>query len=113
MSSGGSGVDNWWHRDDENAVSDRKKKRKRKSKSSVDWWLDGLSGEFHYGRRNNQDWASGEIHKSSGVSSTPSMRGTVSYIAPEYEGGGKLSEKGDVYSYGALFLVLISGHQPL
>ncbi|KAF6160270.1 hypothetical protein GIB67_019039 [Kingdonia uniflora] len=110
-SSGGSGVDNWWQRDDENAVSDRKKKRK--SKSSVDWWLDGLSGEFRSGRRNSQDWASGEIHKSGGVSSTPSMRGTVCYIAPEYGGGGQLSEKCDVYSYGVLLLVLISGRRPL
>ncbi|KAF6135493.1 hypothetical protein GIB67_015346 [Kingdonia uniflora] len=63
--------------------SDRKKKRK--SKSSVDWWLDGLSGEFRSGRRNNQDWASEEIHKSGGVSSTPIV----------------------------LLLVLISGRRPL
>ncbi|KAF6134751.1 hypothetical protein GIB67_002152 [Kingdonia uniflora] len=92
-------------------VSDRKKKRK--SNGSVDWWLDGLSGEFCSGRRNNQDWASGEIHKSGGASNTASMRGTVCYIAPEYGGGGQLSENYDVYSYGVLLLVLISGRRPL
>ncbi|KAK2650497.1 hypothetical protein Ddye_017986 [Dipteronia dyeriana] len=41
------------------------------------------------------------------------MRGTVCYIAPEYGGGGLLSEKCDVYSFGVLILVLISGRRPL
>ncbi|KAL5727811.1 hypothetical protein ACHQM5_000960 [Ranunculus cassubicifolius] len=108
--------DAWWQRDDD-SIPDQKKKKKRSksrsSKSSVDWWLDGLSGEFRIGRRNSRDWASGEIPKSGGISSTPSMRGTVCYVAPEYGGGGQLSEKCDVYSYGVLILVLISGRRPL
>jgi len=41
------------------------------------------------------------------------MRGTVCYIAPEYGGGGNLSEKCDVYSFGVLLLVLVSGRRPL
>ncbi|ONK72699.1 uncharacterized protein A4U43_C04F22200 [Asparagus officinalis] len=47
------------------------------------------------------------------ISSTPSMRGTVCYVAPEYGGGGPLSEKCDIYSFGVLLLVLISGRRPL
>ncbi|KAH8488510.1 hypothetical protein H0E87_024252 [Populus deltoides] len=109
LSSSNSG-DLWWQKDDD-LVQERK--RKRKSKGSIDWWLDGFSGEFRNGRRNSQDWASGEIPKSGGISSTPSMRGTVCYIAPEYGGGGLLSEKCDVYSFGVLLLVVVSGRRPL
>ncbi|KAK4266717.1 hypothetical protein QN277_023603 [Acacia crassicarpa] len=106
----------WWQKDDEVVSEKKKKKKKRKSKSSrgsIDWWLDGLSGELRNGRRNSQDWVSGDIPKSGGISSTPSMRGTVCYIAPEYGGGGQLSEKCDVYSFGVLLLVLIAGRRPL
>ncbi|XP_047314954.1 receptor-like serine/threonine-protein kinase At2g45590 [Impatiens glandulifera] len=102
----GGGGDAWWQREEE-TTPDRKK-RKNRSKGSIDWWLDGLSD-----RRNSQEWASGEIPKSGGISSTPSMRGTVCYIAPEYGGGGHLSERGDIYSFGVLLLVLISGRRPL
>ncbi|KAK6918463.1 Protein kinase domain [Dillenia turbinata] len=110
-SSNGDG--NWWNGDNDLTTPERKKRKSRGSRSSIDWWLDGLSGELRSGRRNSQDWASGDIPKSGGVSSTPSMRGTVCYIAPEYGGGGQLSEKCDVYSYGVLVLVLISGRRPL
>ncbi|XP_022759522.1 receptor-like serine/threonine-protein kinase At2g45590 [Durio zibethinus] len=99
----------WWQRDEE--MIERKKKKS--SRGSIDWWLEGFSGEFKIGRRNSQDWASGDIPKSGGISSTPSMRGTVCYIAPEYGGGGLLSEKCDVYSFGVLVLVIISGRRPL
>eukprot|EP01018_Ginkgo_biloba_P024811 Gb_03830 [translate_table: standard] len=47
------------------------------------------------------------------LSSTTSMRGTVCYIPPEYGGCGFLSEKGDIYSFGVLMLVIISGRRPL
>lgn len=110
----------WWQRDEDFIAPERKKKRRRKSRSSlgsIDWWLDGLSGELRSCRRNSlDDWgANGEIHipKSGGISSTPSMRGTVCYIAPEYGGGGQLSEKCDVYSFGVLVLVIIAGRRPL
>uniref|UniRef100_A0A0D9XIB9 Protein kinase domain-containing protein n=1 Tax=Leersia perrieri TaxID=77586 RepID=A0A0D9XIB9_9ORYZ len=75
--------------------------------SSINWWVNGA--------RSNRDWTSGEfVPKSSGaVSSTPSMRGTVCYVAPEYGGGGPLSERCDIYSFGVLLLVLISGRRPL
>ncbi|KAL2337420.1 hypothetical protein Fmac_011866 [Flemingia macrophylla] len=105
----------WWQREEDGV--EQKQKRKRKSKGSIDWWLDGFSGESEIrnngGRRNSQDWVSGDVPKSGGISSTPSMRGTVCYIAPEYGGGGQLSEKCDVYSFGVLLLVLVAGRRPL
>lgn len=115
---GGNGGESWWQKDEDVSGSAVEKKKKRKSKSSrgsIDWWLDGLSGELrNNGRRNSQDWGNnGDIPKSGGISSTPSMRGTVCYIAPEYGGGGQLSEKCDVYSFGVLLLVLVAGRRPL
>uniref|UniRef100_A0A5B6ZCS5 non-specific serine/threonine protein kinase n=1 Tax=Davidia involucrata TaxID=16924 RepID=A0A5B6ZCS5_DAVIN len=107
---------NWWPKDEDLYVDRKKKKRSRSrsSRGSVDWWLDGLSGELWRARHNSHDFASGEIPKSGGISSTPSMRGTVCYIAPEYGGGGgDVSEKCDVYSFGVLFLVVIAGRRPL
>ena len=110
----------WWQEDADCALpSERRKKSwSRSSRASMDWWMDGLNGEAKRtmtGRRRSQDWANGsEIPKSGGaISSTPSMRGTVCYVAPEYGGGGPLSEKCDIYSFGVLLLVLISGRRPL
>lgn len=110
--SSGCGGELWWQKDEE-FVPEKKKRKSRGSRGSIDWWLDGFSVEFRNGRRNSQDFASGDIPKSGGISSTPSMRGTVCYIAPEYGGGGQLSEKCDVYSFGVLLLVLVSGRRPL
>ncbi|GAB2217263.1 hypothetical protein Drorol1_Dr00000435 [Drosera rotundifolia] len=108
-SSGGS--DLWWQRGEDFTPERKKKRRARSSLGSIDWWLDGLSGELRGGRRNSQDCC--DIPKSGGISSTPSMRGTVCYIAPEYGSGGQLSEKCDVYSFGVLILVVLSGRRPL
>ncbi|KAL0304182.1 UNVERIFIED_CONTAM: Receptor-like serine/threonine-protein kinase [Sesamum radiatum] len=108
--------ESFWPRDDE-LYADRKKKRSRSrsrgSRGSMDWWLDGFSGELWKARKNSYDSVSGEIPRSGGISSTPSMRGTVCYIAPEYGGGGDVSEKCDVYSFGVLLLVLVAGRRPL
>ncbi|CAA3010753.1 receptor-like serine threonine- kinase At4g25390 [Olea europaea subsp. europaea] len=103
---------NWEPRDNQ-MYADRKKKYRSRSRGSVDWWLDGFSGELWRVWRNSYDSISGEIPKSGGISSTPSMRGTVCYVAPEYGGGVDISEKCDVYSYGVLLLVLIAGRRPL
>lgn len=100
----------WWQKDDNDGVPERKRRRSRGSRSSIDRWIDGFSGEFRIGRRNSQDF---DIPKSGGISSTPSMRGTVCYIAPEYGGGAQVSDKCDVYSFGVLLLVTISGRRPL
>lgn len=99
----------WWQRDEEGAPE----RKRRGSRSSIDRWLDGFSGEFRVGRRNSQDFGNGDIPKSGGISSTPSMRGTVCYIAPEYGGGAEVSDKCDVYSFGVLLLVMVSGRRPL
>ncbi|KAJ9171298.1 hypothetical protein P3X46_014686 [Hevea brasiliensis] len=72
----------------------------KKCGSRRDWWW-------------KQDNGGGSDSENGGVSSTPSMRGTVCYIAPEYGGGGLLSEKCDVYSFGVLLLVVVSGRRPL
>ncbi|XP_027366615.1 receptor-like serine/threonine-protein kinase At4g25390 [Abrus precatorius] len=107
--------DDWWETDDGfnkdvNVTNKGKKKRIRKSSGSVDSWF---SGELRRARWNSYDSNSGEIGKSGGVSSTQSMRGTVFYVAPEYGYDGDVSEKCDVYSFGVLLLVIVSGRRPL
>ncbi|KAJ8497285.1 hypothetical protein OPV22_007837 [Ensete ventricosum] len=47
------------------------------------------------------------------LSSTTSMRGTVCYVAPECHGCDQLMEKADMYSFGVLILVIVSGRRPL
>ncbi|KAE8767449.1 putative receptor-like protein kinase [Hordeum vulgare] len=68
-------------------------------------------------RRRGQSAGSGDMHHSGDLfsrelSTTTSMRGTVCYVAPE-GGGGDLLEKADVYSFGVLVLVILSGRRPL
>ncbi|KAJ6978094.1 receptor-like serine/threonine-protein kinase [Populus alba x Populus x berolinensis] len=105
-----NGGEDWWPRDEELYVERKKKRSKsRGSIGSIEWF----SGELFRGNRNSHDSLSGEIPESGGISSTPSMRGNVCYAAPEYGGGGNLSEKSDVYSFGVLLLVLIAGRRPL
>lgn len=112
----------WWERDIDDNLDEKgqyskwnlvKSWSRRSSNStsngnaSINWWVNGA--------QSSRDWASGDLVPKSGgtMSSTPSMRGTVCYVAPEYGGGGPLSEKCDIYSYGVLLLVLISGRRPL
>ncbi|KAI9076701.1 hypothetical protein K1719_041341 [Acacia pycnantha] len=113
--NGINGDNDWWVREAEDLYGERKKAKTRKnSRGNIDSWLDGFSGELFRARRNSHDSAaSWEIPKSGGVSSTPSMRGTVCYVAPEYGFGEDLSEKCDVYSFGVLLLVIVSGRRPL
>lgn len=61
--------------------------------------------------RREEFWSGDSAYR--GISSTPSMRGTICYVAPESGGAGSTSEKADVYSFGVLLLVLISGRRPL
>lgn len=111
----------WWERDIDDDLDGKGRSKwsmvkswGRRSNSSsgngngsINWWVNGA--------RSSRDRASGEFVPKSGgaVSSTPSMRGTVCYVAPEYGGGGPLSERCDIYSYGVLLLVLVSGRRPL
>lgn len=111
--------ENWWRRDEELYTEKKKKKSRsrsrdsRGSRGSMDKWLDGLSGDLWRARKTSHDSVSGDITRSGCISSTPSMRGTVCYIAPEYGGGSDVSEKCDVYSFGVLLLVVIAGRRPL
>ncbi|KAF5739023.1 kinase family protein [Tripterygium wilfordii] len=78
------------------------------------------NGEFSFRRgwrRKNalstgSDMCSGDLF-SRELSSTTSMRGTLCYVAPEYGGCGFLIEKADIYSFGVLILVIVSGRRPL
>lgn len=116
---GGKHGDNWWkwerdHVHDHDDGSDVKKmsykNRSRKERGSGDSWL---SGELRRVSWNSYDSCnSGEIHKSGEISSTPSMRGTIFYVAPE-NGYSDVTEKSDVYSFGVLLLVIVSGRRPL
>ncbi|KAG0496859.1 hypothetical protein HPP92_001550 [Vanilla planifolia] len=75
----------------------RRKMKKSHSSDNHNQWLNGR-------RRRIRDCA---------LSSTPSTRGTVCYSAPEFGGGRPPSEKFDIYSFGVLLLVIVSGRRPL
>ncbi|KAK7343638.1 hypothetical protein VNO77_12541 [Canavalia gladiata] len=107
--------DGWWEAEDGvyrdvNVIKKSSKNRSRNSRGSVDSLF---SGELRRARWNSYDSGSGEVAKSDGVSTSPSMRGTVFYVAPEYGYNGNVSEKCDVYSFGVLLLVILSGRRPL
>lgn len=104
--------ENMWPKNVDDSYVKRKTTRS-KSKGSVDWYSDGQNSELGRGRPSSHGSANGDIPRSCGISSTPSMRGTLCYIAPEYCSGSTPSQMSDVYSFGVVLLVLISGRRPL
>lgn len=68
----------------------------------------------HGGEKRGRGESATETVASDDLSSTTtSMRGTVCYVAPEFGGVGALSEASDIYSFGVLLLVIISGRRPI
>lgn len=109
-----------WVRGDHSGDLSRSRHRERRlrpaSLANEMWSGDLLNRQFS-GDLFNRQW-SGDLPKSGelvsrDVSSTTSMRGTVCYVPPEYGGSGILSEKGDIYSFGVLMLVILSGRRPI
>lgn len=107
---------------------DRTRSSRRHKKDDYTKWIRDFSQEFsaELGHSKNLEsrresrksrsrreefWSGDSAYR--GISSTPSMRGTICYVAPESGGAGSTSEKADVYSFGVLLLVLISGRRPL
>lgn len=106
---------------------DRSRSSQRHKKDDYTKWIRDFSREFsaelghsknldsrresRKSRSRREEFWSGDSYR--GISSTPSMRGTICYVAPESGGAGSNSEKSDVYSFGVLLLVLISGRRPL
>ncbi|GKC84668.1 putative receptor-like protein kinase [Tanacetum coccineum] len=113
-------MEEWWKDEqlDELETNKVKKKTKRRFKLSIfkrtrkqkarghENGLD-TANEFSFKKQENGDVFSREL------SSTTSMRGTLCYVAPEYGGCGYLMEKADIYSFGVLILVIVSGRRPL
>ncbi|XP_071686250.1 putative receptor-like protein kinase At1g80870 [Rutidosis leptorrhynchoides] len=67
---------------------------------------------FRKNSKENVEMNGGDVF-SRELSSTTSMRGTLCYVAPEYGACGYLMEKADIYSFGVLILVIVSGRRPL
>ncbi|XVF83059.1 hypothetical protein PTKIN_Ptkin16aG0102000 [Pterospermum kingtungense] len=44
--------------------------------------------------------------------STSMLKGTISYVAPEYGMDETVSQEGDIYSYGIFLLEMITGKRP-
>uniref|UniRef100_A0A7N0T4B0 Protein kinase domain-containing protein n=1 Tax=Kalanchoe fedtschenkoi TaxID=63787 RepID=A0A7N0T4B0_KALFE len=113
VSTDGLNVEEFWPQSDSERVSTAR--RIKRNLTNIDRCYHQLNFDILKQRRSRTsvDWVYADTPKSQFVTSTPSMKGTVCYTAPELSCAGQLSEKCDVYSFGVLLLVLISGRRPL
>lgn len=129
----------WWKEEEMDEVRKKRKRLKRlkvphfglgkcfvittrrKSRRGEDQNPNDQNTEFSFKKgwrkkkkRNSPSMGSEDLF-SRELSSTTSMRGTLCYVAPEYNGYGYgySMEKTDIYSLGVLILVIISGRRPL
>ncbi|XP_042378340.1 receptor-like serine/threonine-protein kinase At4g25390 [Zingiber officinale] len=99
-----------WQNDEHSTSPLQKRRRSKKNHNQcrdpgrrVNSWIDQFSGEINTVERSQRR-----------SSSTLSRRGTLCYLAPEHSGSsGMLTEKCDIYSFGVLLLVIVSGRRPL
>ncbi|XP_073002941.1 putative receptor-like protein kinase At1g80870 [Typha latifolia] len=117
----------WWKEEYFAEISQKKehcnKKTGLKWLRSISTHAEDHSGDLNFGKSwkkkkrsrsaDNSDMFSGDL-LSRELSSTTSMRGTVCYVAPESGGAtSHLMERADIYSFGVLILVVVSGRRPL
>ncbi|KAF5817088.1 putative protein kinase RLK-Pelle-RLCK-XI family [Helianthus annuus] len=110
----------WWKEEHLDELTNKRveKKIKRRFKLKIFRWKRKANRHDHKSeisfRKNskNTEMYSGDVF-SRELSSTTSMRGTLCYVAPEYGGCEYLIEKTDIYSFGVLILVIVSGRRPL
>ncbi|KAK4278272.1 hypothetical protein QN277_016138 [Acacia crassicarpa] len=51
-------------------------------------------------------------YSNEGQTTTSAIKGTIGYIPPEYGESGQVTTQGDIYSYGVLLLVMLTGKKP-
>ncbi|XP_076904809.1 putative receptor-like protein kinase At1g80870 [Bidens hawaiensis] len=111
----------WWKEEHLDELTKKKAEKKVKRRFKLKVFKRKLkpnkhdpNSEFSFRKnsKNNTEMYSGDVF-SRELSSTTSMRGTLCYVAPEYGGCEYLIEKTDIYSFGVLILVIVSGRRPL
>ncbi|KAK4278275.1 hypothetical protein QN277_016141 [Acacia crassicarpa] len=51
-------------------------------------------------------------YSNEGQTTASAIKGTIGYIPPEYGESGQVTTQGDIYSYGVLLLVMLTGKKP-
>ncbi|KAI3802600.1 hypothetical protein L1987_30739 [Smallanthus sonchifolius] len=109
----------WWKEENLDDLVKKKVEKKIKRRFKLKIYkrkLNRSECSFQKNSKNNAETMNTGDVFSRELSSTTSMRGTLCYVAPEYSGYGGceyLIEKTDVYSFGVLILVIVSGRRPL